>query len=453
MELNEEIEIDEIKERQIKKIQEILLLDTPDLTDLKLTILEGLWNLCENRLFTEYLCYRSRLIDILIEKVRSSESPEIRYWILGCLWFISRSYHAKTILASAEKALISELMSLTNRPEAIQFDDTIELIDNILANCIIDQRNHPYLFDSELGIVEHFKQRIFNPPVDNPDSPIQSCNFMIYRGSKLSVQHIAGHRIHEIIMHKLFSYTNIVSNWARGDYSIYWCINFFVTFSSIPTGANTLKQYSEIVDFMLPLVTSTSIEGVKFAMILVNTFSEDLYLYPKIIASLLNNQEIFETITRILYFTMNSAEFGENLAFNSLLGIQFFHGIFTLRDLTRFLRNISFHKALHPLLDLNFSLSYTIPELWYQILRQYFEGRGEFFSESSVANSLAGGGKDDELSIINALEYLIQLVDSYSHSEFLFIWEELNSVLPDEDSGIKSERVRLLVTHLKRKLV
>jgi hypothetical protein len=381
--------------------------------------LASLWNLIGVDAIRESLCSQhpeavSLVIDILL--ANGDDDPLVRYISMVCLWYLSRNYFAKSIMCSPNSRLLPVAVKYLTAPD--NYEDTTGVVENVLTNCMLEQANHNILFDPDLGVLDYFKNEILDPDPLNPDAPFQTCNFMLYRIKNETIHLLLKARIPEIIVNKLFSFGNDFGRWEVSDYVHYWCLNFVLTLSAYPLGQKVLQDQN-IDLFLLPILSDKSVEGMKAIFIFLNCYSSssssssgscatDCERPPGKVQTILQNilsdyPFLMKKVFQLFQFTLNLDSVPP---IPSVFDIPVYHGVFTLRDITSFYKNLSFeHQNYSSLMK----FSHGLCVCFQRMIQSFHRNDREFSAPGEIAATRAGGGGQDELSIQNILEFLIQI--------------------------------------------
>jgi hypothetical protein len=373
--------------------------------------LDELWSLCEPDQYKEALCDSSLdLIATLLHilEFRSTDVVTL-YFALGCLWFLSRNHFAKIYICKPHFRLIPNF-ELTTVPNL--YEDSIDIIENIFSNCSMAEKNHFLIFSPEFGVVDYFKRQLSNRSLASPERPFQTFNFMLFKAKNSSLPFLMRSRAHEVILNRLFSFGNVPSQWGQFNYVVYWSLIFTMSFSSLPLGTQALKELN-IGSFFLPIFGSFNTrEELMAGVIYINVYGDEENHW-KLSTFLVDHPSFLIMIIGLLEFTIYYQD-GDDIRnkTSSVLGIELYHSIFTMRDLTCCLKNLSYHPGNCRVI-LKSTQSQGLFVLLNEALEDFLENNDEYGAPGNIAPSRAGGGGEDLVTIENILELLVQVSTYY----------------------------------------
>ncbi len=392
----------------------------------------ALWEATNNEAHRHYFVHPSLRFFETIQTVLSEGADQTDLEnITGCLWYLSRDHGIREILVSPDHELVPILMnvlhSLTSNSNSHLINQNNERIkEHILkffSNCSLQSTTLPYLLREEYGYLQYHKTDIIH--FSQSSFSYQSL-FNIISGvnnERLSFI-LEKYPFTVIIYEKLCGYGIRPQSWFERFRGIcYWGLNTLMAISSLPSGANHLKQVFHYQSF-IPLLAGKNqlIEGVKAFFILCNVYSDSeedentLINYPNfyhITTNLLLQLPTLLTFTQACLIAI--IEYKENtISIIDIIRRGYAYSIIKLRDVTSALAHMAIPKMNKGLiLD-----DPTIIETVLRVLDDYNNQKPEYSAKGQLAPVVfGGGGPDDYESIENILEFLIQLSFHYEYLE------------------------------------
>lgn len=374
--------------------------------------LKELWNLSHNDQYKIALCHpKLRLLELLhnILLHEQQDRLSVRYSVF-CLWYLSRELKNRDIIASPSNRLIPALMSL------IRDDEWREPILKIVSNCVLTPRTHSYLLSEEVGLFSFCHSEMRETP------PALSCyhRFFANIATVVQSQHIhyfVRSNIPQFMFNQLLGFGPRPARWQNRVNGLpYWCLNFFMAFSSVREGAKHLRSIAEVGHFFAKMMTCEDMEGFKAAVILTNILyrnnDDENDYYDRIIH---HTEPILVKFEHLKAMTLEifqlQLKYDPSVSESRNLAVRgYAYGIIQLRDIVALLRNL----AIHPinrliLLDM---LSSLLP-VALTSLQLFLENAPECTARYDIAVIYGGGGGRDWESVEHLLDLLLLLSLEY----------------------------------------
>jgi hypothetical protein len=361
-----------------------------------------------------------RLVNFIDEDQHTSNLNPYVLTVLKCFWYLSRVKKLRIQFCHSDLKLIPLVINILENhdpPPSIR-----EAIENLLTNCGVSHENHKYLFS--LNLLPLWKSIILHhtPPLQLY-RVLQSLNMLLYDMQKDDFDCYFLHSgLPQLMVERLFAYG--VEEWGHLNtnhhFNIYWSFMNILEMSFFPSGAQYLKSLnvkSYFSGFLLPDNT----EGIVSAMILLNiygahnttnTTGEDDECNTDITHLLLYQSSFLSNALSILDFTLHPTHKEYITDIESLMGIELFHAVLTLRTVTNFLKNLSFFEVNLPIIlkeNRFYDCCYAILELFLRNNNHNSKIDGE-----RAGYRDAGGGREDHYTLKNILTVLIQAIFFYN---------------------------------------
>jgi hypothetical protein len=399
----------------------------------------------------------SNFLPFLADIVHLMQFDDVTKNALACLWYMSRSYESKFILASQSLDLIPCLIRYLSFPltEDIEFKD---LSFNVLINCSIERRIHDYLLSDEIGYLDYCTNCLLNENDNNSDPYVAIANFVCHISSR-NLSFLISRRIHEIILLYLFKNYSCfhVETWNERYGKVYWILNILIDFT-------IYKESCYVILDFLKSLSMSSFPSTAFSSSISNSFdslslvssnrrnnsnflsSQPLSYFPSstyygqyfyhllacpdieslkslaIICHLSRFDENFEnllpsvlttfpTVKSLLVLSIlctldhGAGEFGSYME-----QIGYIFGIFSMKVLTNMV------VILCRVSDSNLKLLAEYSSKWLfallDILDLFIDRKPELTAKLDCIET-AGGGKDDYDTLVNTLEILYYFVNYF----------------------------------------
>jgi hypothetical protein len=464
-EMYEEIVV--LPEKFPRKLEEkiLLLLSTAerseDDADTRSATLKALWDYVAvdahkfSFVHPEYQ-FLFRLLTILHKAQADNDFLSLTNGV-GCIWYLSREVKARTYICCPSLGLIPFLFQLISLETRLKLN-----ILKTLSNCSLTTETHAYIFSPEFRYLDILRNDLFvddianNPNVAFAHQALQHC---ISTMNNDSLRLIANLNIHRYILNNFMRFPENPVQWpSRFSGVSYWTMNALMSFSSLPEGARLLHETGQYQAFhsVLPFEL---MESVKSFILLANLSPylneknltcesrADQWVQKGIKHSLINDYPgVFKLLVQVYDVIHNYQE--DSPEVTNLVSKGFAFSIITLRDITSALKNLSYCPycaatgsnnnaycsssigskgggcangcAYHPFQchRKTFLENEKLLFLIYRSIELFIQNSPEFSTSGQVgAKVFSGGGGKDYDTMVNILEFLLQL--SYYEEEIV----------------------------------
>lgn len=357
--------------------------------------LQRIWNLLDDDEVKVVLGQLSfGLLPVLVNIVQSEEAI-LKGNALGCLWFLSRSNENKEILAEPELGLVPYLVRNLPLQNIIG-----EYSFNVLINCSLQPETHSYLLSADVGYLEFCVNKIRNTRETDPFVALANITSCIYQAN---LHQLVLLRVHELIFQKLFYFGVDISQWTgRSGGMVYWCLNFLVDFTRFPEGVKYFDNQFPFLsssEFFLHLLACTEIESLKTLCIichcsLIWEFYESWL--PKIC---ITYPHLPNLLLGSIRATLDQDQ-GDYARMMENLGYVF--GILSMKVMTNVLKILCQSSKENFEIFINHKLFFAN---CFDLIKLYLEDSKELSARFDCVETAGGGGNDEE-TLINVLEIL-----------------------------------------------
>jgi hypothetical protein len=274
-------EIDKVISGKVLKLISVVQKETNG-GEARAIALKELWNLSNNDNNKVILCRPELgLLKILRTVLLSQQGggyddrPSIKYCIY-CLWYLSRELKNRIAIVTVGLDFVSILLSFLSSDE----EELKEPIMKTLSNCVLSFETHRFLLCSsrtndEEGLFSFCFQRL---PRDNLSANSTYHRFFANIVTVLRKENIGPFIEFPVVtfmIRQLYSFGAFPKLWANRVSGIpYWCLNFLMSFSSVPEGAKILHsiiiENRNLFIFWKKLMDCEQLEGLKAAILVMN---------------------------------------------------------------------------------------------------------------------------------------------------------------------------------------
>jgi hypothetical protein len=294
-----------------------------------------------------------RLVNFIDEDQHSLNLNPYVLTVLKCFWYLSRVSSIQYVYHSDLKLipLVINILESHDPPPSIR-----EAIENLLTNCGVSHENHKYLFSLNLlplwkSIILHHTHPMQLYRV------LQSLNMLLYDMQEDDFDCYFLHcGLPHLMVEGLFAYgveewTQLVSN---HHFNIYWSFMNVLEMSFFPSGAQYLKSLN-VKSYFSGFLVPNNTEGIVSATILLNIYGnhssrENEEDNRETTHLLLYQSSFLSNALSILDFTLHPTHKEYITDIESLMGIELFHAVLTLRTVTNFLKNLTFSEVNLPII-------------------------------------------------------------------------------------------------------